>query len=140
MQLRIFTKPVLARRFRGLPFAPTTAPITAPNGTVTGALHGALIAALILGPAQAAACAWAGGAYSFSERGVYGDFTVNDDCTQMVWDRSSDGPETTALTRSKDGWKGALEKVEVELLENGHNLRLTDRGGPTRQTKASREN
>ena len=101
----------------------------------------ALCFGMTAAPAFAAdTCLWAGGDYSFSEHGIYGDFTINGDCTEMVWSRLSDGPETTALEKSKDGWKGRLEKVRVELLENGRNLRLTGDGGVMRQTKATRKN
>ena len=88
----------------------------------------------------ASACPWASGDYAFSEAGIYGDFTVNADCTEMVWDRSSDGPETAALERTKHGWKGELEKADVELLENGENLRVTGNGGAMRQVRAERKN
>lgn len=100
---------------------------------------------LCLGLAAASAhadetCLWAGGEYRFSEHGIYGDFSINGDCTEMVWSRLSDGPETTALERSKNGWKGRLTKVRVELLENGRSLRITGDGGVMRQTKATRKN
>ncbi|SDC20061.1 hypothetical protein [Ruegeria marina] len=92
-------------------------------------------------PALAAdACPWADGQYAFSEHGIYGDFAVNADCTELVWDRLSNAPETTPLERSRDGWKGALSKADVELLENGEHLRLTSTGGAMRQVKAKREN
>lgn len=101
----------------------------------------ALCAGLASALAVAAeACPWAGGIYSFNEHGIYGDFSVNADCTEIVWDRLSDGPETSALTRSRDGWAGELAKVEVELLANGHNLRVTGYGGPMRQVQAKRSN
>ena len=89
-------------------------------------------------PAVASACPWGGGAFKFSEHGIYGDFTVNGGCTEMVWDRLSDGPETAALERTKYGWKGSLEKADVELLEDGEHLRLTGHGGPTRQFPVKR--
>ena len=101
----------------------------------------ALCLGIAASPALAADnCPWAGGEYAFKEHGIYGDFTINSDCTEMVWNRLSDGPETAALERSKDGWKGKLEKARVELLENGHNLRVTGDGGAMRQTKATRKN
>ncbi|GAB5436042.1 hypothetical protein [Falsiruegeria mediterranea] len=86
------------------------------------------------------ACPWASGDYAFSEHGVYGDFTVNADCTEMVWSRLSDGAETTALERTKHGWAGELEKADVELLDNGKNLRITGTGGAMRQARAERKN
>ncbi|TMV04771.1 hypothetical protein FGK63_16945 [Ruegeria sediminis] len=86
------------------------------------------------------ACPWAGGEYSFKEHGVYGDFTVNADCTELVWSRLSDGPETSALEKTKHGWKGELEKADFELLDNGHSLRITGTGGAMRQTRAERTN
>lgn len=86
------------------------------------------------------ACPWAGGEYEFKEHGIYGDFTVNADCTEMVWSSLSDGPETSALERSKDGWKGELERARFELLENGKNLRITGHGGAMRQSNATRKN
>ncbi len=85
-------------------------------------------------------CPWAGGEYEFKEHGIYGDFTVNGDCTQLVWSRLSDGPETTALAKTNGGWEGKLEKVDVELLENGRNLRITGNGGAMRQASAKRKN
>ncbi len=89
---------------------------------------------------SAPACPWAGGEYEFREHGIYGDFTVNADCTELVWSRLSDAPETSALEKSKAGWKGELSKARFELLENGHNLRITGDGGAMRQTKAKRTN
>jgi len=86
------------------------------------------------------ACPWAGGKYAFSEHGIYGDFTVDAACSQIVWNRMSDGPETVALERTGDGWKGSLEKAQVLLLDNGANLRVTDYGGPTRQFNATKSN
>ena len=100
----------------------------------------ALCLSLTVAPAFAAeTCPWAGGEYSFKESGIYGDFSINSDCTTMVWSRLNE-PETTVLERSKGGWKGRLTKVRVELLENGHNLRITGDGGVMRQTKATRKN
>ncbi len=86
------------------------------------------------------ACPWASGEYAFSERGIYGDFTVNAECTEMVWSRLSDGAETAALKRTKNGWAGELEKADVELLDNGKNLRITGTGGAMRQVRAERKN
>lgn len=88
---------------------------------------------------SADACPWAGGDYTFRDSGIDGTFTVNGDCTQLVWSRLSE-PETTALTRSKHGWVGNLTKVKVELLENGRNLRVTGDGGAMRQSNATRNN
>lgn len=102
------------------------------------------LAALCLGlatPAMAAdTCPWSDGQYAFREHGIYGDFAVNGDCTELVWDRLSNAPETTTLERSKHGWKGKLSKADVELLDNGESLRLTSTGGAMRQVKAKREN
>ena len=81
---------------------------------------------------MATACPWASGAYDFKENGIYGEFDVNGDCTQMVWKRLQE-PETTALKKTKDGWRGELTKVDVVLLENGHSIRIFD-GGIMRQT------
>lgn len=106
----------------------------------TPLLRLAAFATALAAPSLALACPWAGGSYEFREHGIYGDFTVNGDCTQMTWSRLTDEPETTAMERTKAGWKGALSKGEVELLENGHNLRLTGFGGAMRQTKAERTN
>ncbi|WP_164660790.1 hypothetical protein [Tropicibacter sp. Alg240-R139] len=86
------------------------------------------------------ACPWASGGYAFSEHGIYGDFTVNADCTEIVWSRLSDGPETSALERTKHGWAGELEKADIELLDNGENLRITGTGGAMRQVRAERKN
>ncbi len=98
-------------------------------------------AGLATGPAFAqATCPWAGGEYSFNEHGIYGDFTVNADCSELTWSRLSDDPETSALVRSENGWKGSLTKADFELLNNGHNLRITGDGGAMRQTSAKREN
>lgn len=85
-------------------------------------------------------CAWAGGEYAFKDHGIYGDFTVNADCTELVWSRLKDAPETTALEKTKKGWKGALNKASFELLENGESLRITGVGGVMRSSKAARKN
>lgn len=100
----------------------------------------ALCLAMVAAPALAAACPWADGTYHFSEHGIYGDFTVNANCTQLVWSRSSDGPETTSLQRTKRGWKGTLERADFELLENGHSLTISDPGGISRPARAERTN
>ncbi len=93
----------------------------------------ALCIGVTAGPALAAdTCPWAGGSFDFKENGIYGELDVNADCTQLVWKRV-DEPQTTALTRTKNGWKGELERVDVELLENGKSLRIYD-GGVMRQT------
>lgn len=90
--------------------------------------------------AAAGACPWAGGIYAFKSHGFSADFTVNDGCTEMVWSRLSSGPETSALAKTKDGWKGQFSKGDIELLENGENLRFTGTGGPMRQSRAERKN
>ena len=92
-----------------------------------------LSACLGLTAGAASACPWAGGAYSFKESGIYGEFTVTADCSQMTWKRLSD-PETVPLERTKHGWLGKLKKVDAELLDNGHSIRLYD-SGLMRQTK-----
>ncbi|MFC3615812.1 hypothetical protein ACFORG_18840 [Lutimaribacter marinistellae] len=97
--------------------------------------------ALAAGPALAqSACPWAGGQYEFKEHGIYGDFTVNADCSQMTWSRLSDEPETSAMVRSKNGWEGSLDKADFELLDDGTHLRITGNGGAMRQTRAKRVN
>ncbi|MEX0337487.1 MAG: hypothetical protein AB3N11_00460 [Arenibacterium sp.] len=97
--------------------------------------------AILTGPAIAQGdCPWAGGNYAFSDHGIYGDFTVNADCTELVWERIKDQPETTALERTKSGWSGELSKASFELLENGKNLRLVGEGGLARSSNASRKN
>ena len=97
--------------------------------------------AVVAGPAWAASdCPWAGGQYAFSDHGVYGDFTVNADCTELVWERIKDQPETTVLERTKAGWSGELSKASFELLENGRNLRLVGSGGLARSSSAKRKN
>ncbi|MEX0283667.1 MAG: hypothetical protein AB3N23_03560 [Paracoccaceae bacterium] len=80
------------------------------------------------------ACAWAGGDYSFKENGIYGELRVNADCTEIWWKRLEE-PETVPLARTDDGWRGELERVDVELLENGHSLRIFD-GGVMRSARA----
>ncbi|WP_425046435.1 hypothetical protein [Primorskyibacter sp. S87] len=84
-------------------------------------------------------CPWADGIYHFSSHGINGDFGVNADCTEMIWSRLSE-PETAALTRTEFGWKGSLKNADVELLNNGHNLRVTEHGGMMRQSNAERTN
>lgn len=83
-------------------------------------------------------CAWAGGEYSFSDSGVYGELSVNEDCSHMTWKRRQT-PETVPLERTRDGWKGRLERAHVELLENGRSLRISD-GGVLRHSTAERKN
>ena len=84
--------------------------------------------ALAVQPAlSATACPWAGGSYSFRESGVYGELSVNGNCTEMRWKRLKE-PEITTLKRTRAGWKGKLKRVDVELLENGRSLRIFDTG------------
>ncbi len=103
-------------------------------------LIAACFALTLVSASVASACAWPGGAYSFKDHGIYGDFTINGDCTEMVWSRLSDGPETAALVRTKHGWKAELSKAAVELMENGHSLRVNDYGGVSRTSTAQRTN
>ncbi|KUJ80839.1 hypothetical protein AVO45_07365 [Ruegeria marisrubri] len=100
----------------------------------------ALCLGLMAAPALAQDCPWAGGEYEFKEHGVYGDFTVNADCTELTWTRLSDSPETSALTRTKNGWEGELSKADFELLDSGKFLRITGTGGAMRQVSAKRKN
>lgn len=98
-------------------------------------------AALVALPAiSASACPWAGGNYSFKEHGIYGTFTVNGSCSEIVWSRLSDGPETQPLEKSKNGWSANMNKAKVELLENGTSLRVSDYGGVSRQFTAKPAN
>ena len=85
-------------------------------------------------------CPWAGGEYSFRDHGIYGDFVVNADCTELVWSRIADSDENTAMERTNDGWKGSLSKADFVLLENGRNLRITGVGGATHNSNAKRTN
>ncbi|MGB1389409.1 MAG: hypothetical protein ACPG61_11035 [Paracoccaceae bacterium] len=98
-------------------------------------------AALVALPAiSASACPWAGGDYSFKEHGIYGTFTVNGSCSEIVWSRLSDGPETQPLEKSKHSWSANMNKAKVELLENGSSLRVSDYGGISRQFTAKPAN
>ena len=100
-----------------------------------------LCAALAALPAvSASACPWAGGSYTFKEHGVYGTFTVNGGCTEIVWSRLSDGPETQPLEKSKNGWSANMNKAKVELMENGSSMRVADYGGVARQFTAKPAN
>ena len=88
-------------------------------------------AALVALPAiSASACPWAGGDYSFKEHS----------CSEIVWSRLSDGPETQPLEKSKHGWSANMNKAKVELLENGSSLRVSDYGGISRQFTAKPAN
>lgn len=103
-----------------------------------------LFATLSLGLAAAPAiaqstCPWAGGEYRFSDHGIYGDFSVNADCTEVVWDRLTD-PETSPLEMTRQGWSGKLSKVSVILLEDGDHVEVTAYGGITRRSKTDRTN
>jgi len=84
-------------------------------------------------------CPWAAGEYRFSESGIYGDFSVNADCTEMVWDRLTE-PETTALEAANNGWSGELTKVAVVLLDDGDHVQVTVYGGQTRRVRIKRTN
>ncbi len=100
-----------------------------------------LCAGVAAGPALAQdACPWAGGDYAFSDHGIYGDFVVDATCTQMEWSRLSDGPESSTLERTKDGWAGALEKADFVLTEDGRHVLIKDPGGPQRRSVVRRKN
>lgn len=91
-----------------------------------------------LSPLAAAAdtsCPWSGNSYAFADHGIYGDFVVDANCTQVTWDRLSDGPEVAPLERISGGWTGDLEKVRVKLLEDGEHVQLTAYGGISRRSR-----
>jgi hypothetical protein len=95
---------------------------------------------LAAGPGFAqSACPWADGEYRFSNYGVYGDFQVNSDCTEVVWDHLTE-PEVASLEETSDGWSGKLSKVSVVLLRDGDHLNVTVYGGLSRRSKAERRN
>lgn len=84
-------------------------------------------------------CPWAGGEYRFSDHGIYGEFSVNGDCTELVWDRLSE-PENTSLQVGDNGWFGELSKVAVVLLSDGDYVQVTAYGGISRKSKTMRTN
>lgn len=84
-------------------------------------------------------CPWAGGEYRFQDSGIYGDFSVNADCTELVWDRLTE-PETTVLELGREGWSGNLTKVAVVLLSEGNRVQVTAYGGLTRRSTVERVN
>lgn len=84
-------------------------------------------------------CPWANGEYHFSEQGIYGDFTVNSNCTEMVWKRLNDA-EVTQLEVTSMGWTGSLSRVYVDLLEDGIHVQVTAHGGVTQRARTKRLN
>jgi hypothetical protein len=85
----------------------------------------AIIAAVtIFGATSATACQWAGGTYKGNELNFRTEFSVNADCTEMVFQSSgsagfqkADTPETFKLVATKKGWETEIHSVNT-ILDN----------------------
>ena len=74
----------------------------------------------------ATACPWAGGTFSGNDLNFQAEFSVNADCTEMVFQSSgnagfqkTDVPETFALSPSRHGWEADIHGVTATLLSGG---------------------
>lgn len=92
-------------------------------------------AAAILAASSVAACPWAGGTYKGNDMQFRTAFTVNDGCTEMVFQSSgsagfqqADTPETIALSATDKGWEASLASVDITLLPNGKQVEFIGPG------------
>ncbi len=91
--------------------------------------------AAILAASSVAACPWAGGTYSGNEQQFETEFTVNADCTEMVFQSSgsagfqqADTPETVALAATDKGWTSTFPKGTITLLADGKQVEFIGPG------------
>jgi len=92
-------------------------------------------AAAIFGATSAAACPWAGGTYSGNELNFRTTFTVNSECTEMVFQSSgsagfqqADTPETFTLTATDKGWTTDIHEIKTTLIPNGKRIEFIGPG------------
>lgn len=99
-----------------------------------------VLAALVI-PAVAAAedCHWAGGSFHGEKVDFQAHFTVNADCTDMVFESSGsygiqeqDVPQTFALVNNKHGWVADINGVDATLARQGTFVNFVGKGINTR--------
>lgn len=94
-----------------------------------------LAVAAILCASSVAACPWAGGTYKGKEGNFTTSFTVNADCTEMVFQSSgsagfqqADTPETFVLAATDKGWQTEIHGVKTTLVANGKRIEFIGPG------------
>jgi len=92
-------------------------------------------AAAIFGATSVAACPWAGGTYKGNEMNFRTTFTVNSDCSEMVFQSSgsagfqqADTPETFTLSATDKGWVTEIHGVKTTLIPNGKRIEFIGPG------------
>lgn len=105
-----------------------------------------LSAAVLFSASAAAACPWAGGIYKGNELGFRTDFSVNAECTEMVFESSgsagfqeNDKPESFALTATSKGWETDIHSVDTTLTADGKWVHFNG-PGVNRELHVTREN
>lgn len=109
--------------------------------------HLAIIAAVTIFSANAAtACPWAGGIYKGNELNFRTEFTVNADCTEIVFQSSgsagfqkADTPETFALGVTDKGWETDIHGVNTILVDKGSRVHFIGPGF-NRRLSVNRQN
>lgn len=86
----------------------------------------ALGTALTIAATTAGACPWSGGSYHGNELNFRTEFTVNDGCTEMVFQSSgsagfqeADTPATLALGPKGKDWTTEINSVAITLVHDG---------------------
>jgi len=92
-------------------------------------------AAAVFSATSAVACPWAGGTYSGNELNFRTTFTVNSECSEMVFQSSgsagfqqADKPETFALNATDKGWVTDISGVKTTLIPNGKRIEFIGPG------------
>lgn len=92
-------------------------------------------AVTLLSASAAAACPWAGGIYKGNEMNFRTEFSVNGECTEMVFQSSgsagfqqADTPETFALSATGKGWETNIHSVKTTLDSEGKWVRFNGPG------------
>jgi len=100
----------------------------------------------VISATGAAACPWAGGSYKGNEMGFRTEFSVNANCTEMVFQSSgsagfqaADTPETFALSAAGKGWQADIHGVETTLTDGGKWVHFNG-PGINRELHVEREN
>ena len=92
-------------------------------------------AAAIISATSVAACPWADGTYKGNEMNFRTTFTVNSDCSEMVFQSSgsagfqqADTPETFTLSATDKGWVTEIHGVKTTLIPNGKRIEFIGPG------------
>ncbi len=106
----------------------------------------ALAAILLSCASVTAACPWAGGSFQGNTGNFRTEFTVNKDCTSMVFESSGNAgfqrpntAETFALASNSEGWAANINGVTATLLRSGRWVNFIGLGVNSRvQTRSVR--